>query len=112
MKRSGFVAASVLAIGLASPLAPTAAAQDFGNLVEHGPCSDRFRLPWEQASPTTDVVLSPFGTAEMFCASWHGVTQVYQLDPWGKKHRITMASANLGSINPPLGFYVWDPATF
>jgi len=48
----------------------------------------------------------------MYCASWHGVTEVYQLDPWGNKHRINMATVHLGSIDPPLGFYVWDPATF
>lgn len=112
MKVSRLVAAGALAVALGGILAPAASAQDFGNSVEYGPCSDRFRLPWEQASLTTNVVLSPFGTADMFCASWHGVTQTYQLDPWGKKHHITMASANLGSINPPLGFYVWDPATF
>ena len=93
-------------------LTPTASAQDFGSFGQYKPCSERFRLPWEPTSPTTNVVVSPFGTAEMYCTSWHGITEIYQLDPWGNKHRINMATAHLGSIDPTLGFYMWDPATF
>jgi len=107
MKRSMFVTAGVLAIGLGTVLAPTAAADDYGNTVEYRACSDQFRLPWEPAAPTKSVVVSPFGTADMHCASWHGVTQVYQVDPWGNKHRI-----NPAKFVVPLPFFVWDPATF
>lgn len=107
MKHSTVVAAGVLAFGLGAVVAPTATAQDFGNTVEYSQCSDRFRLPWQPATPTTNVVLSPFGTADMHCASWHGVTQAYQVDPWGNKHRI-----NPAKFVVPLPFYVWDPATF
>ncbi len=114
MKMSRLVGgAGVLAVALGGVLAPTASAQDLGNNVgQYQPCSNVYRLPWEPASLTTNVVLSPFGTAGIYCASWHGVTDSYQVDPWGNKHRITMASVNLGSIDPPLGFYVWDPVTF
>ncbi|MFC9786721.1 hypothetical protein [Rhodococcus sp. NPDC127528] len=112
MKVARIAAAGALAVALGGILTPTVSAQDFGNFGQYGPCSERFRLPWEPSSRTTNVVVSPFGKAEMFCASWHGMTEIYQLDPWGKKHRIDMATVNLGSINPPLGFYVWDPATF
>lgn len=112
MKVARIAAAGALAVALGCVLTPPAGAQDFGDFGQYGPCSERFRLPWEPASATANVVVSPFGTAEMYCASWHGVTAIYQLDPWGNKHRITMATVDLGSINPPLGFYVWDPATF
>lgn len=107
MRYSGFVAASVLAVGLGGALAQPAAAQDFGSFGQYRPCSNQFRLPWEPASRTTNVVLSPFGTANMHCASWHGVTEIYQVDPWGNKHRI-----NRAQVVVPLPFFVWDPATF
>ncbi|WP_430331066.1 hypothetical protein [Rhodococcus sp. ACT016] len=113
MKRSKLVVSGLLAIGIGVMLAPTASAQDLGsNFGPYQPCSNMYRLPWEPASLTTNVVLSPFGTTDIYCASNHGFTDTYQVDPRGNKHHITMASVNLGSINPPLGFYVWDPATF
>lgn len=107
------LAAGALTVAIGGILAPAASAQDLGNAFgQYQPCSNMYRLPWEPASRTTDVVLSPFGTANIYCASWHGVRSTYQLDPRGKRHHINMASVNLGSINPPLGFYVWDPAVF
>jgi len=109
MKRSRFIVAGLLAIGLGVMAVPTASA---AGMAEYRPCSDQFRLPWELGSPSPYVVLSPFGTADMYCASWHGFTDIYQLDQGGKKHWINKASVNLGSIDLPLGFYVWDPTAF
>ncbi|WP_127948043.1 hypothetical protein [Rhodococcus spongiicola] len=140
MKRSRFVVAAVLlTVGMGIISAPTAAAEDTGTGgLEWQPCSDRFRLPWEPATLTTDPVLSPFGTADIYCKSWHGVTAVYQLDPSGNRHELVRSLgafegagslvdlvgtegafdlySPMGSImlplTLPLPFYVWDPATY
>ncbi|NLE81690.1 MAG: hypothetical protein GX610_19330 [Rhodococcus sp.] len=51
-----------------------------------------------------NVLLSPFDTAEMHCASWHGIAHISTSSMWGKKHSINMATVSLGSINQPLEF--------
>ncbi|RVW02664.1 hypothetical protein [Rhodococcus xishaensis] len=123
MKRSGFVVAGVLlAVGLGGVATPTATALGSNTSSEERPYSDEFRLPWEPATPTTTPVLSPFGTADIYCWYAGGFTGVYQLDPWGNKHRLASGMGYLGSAAAsvssvpllallPLPFYVWDLTT-
>ncbi|RVW06146.1 hypothetical protein [Rhodococcus spongiicola] len=136
MKRLGFVVAGVLlAVGMGTISAPTATAEELGfGMSTYEPCSDRFRLPWEpvpQWAPPApwdpalykpNVVLSPFGTADIYCAAWKGFSSAYQVDPWGNRHTLDNQLGQMGSAasvsNVPfltwatLPFYVWDPETF
>lgn len=111
MNRTMLAAAGAVAVVVGTLLAPSAAAQDIG--LREYPCSDQFRVPWalDAWNGTKKVAFSPFGTDNIHCVSFHGMTAVYQLDPQGRKH----------ALNPPSGFlssvvasqlYFWDPATY
>lgn len=107
MKFNVLLGAGVLAMGASVLLAPTAAAQDAG--FSDYPCSEEFAVPWsvDAWTGTHEVVISPYGTADIRCASFHGQTSVYQTDPQGRKH----------ALNNPLGvfvpnLYLFDPAAY
>lgn len=103
------VAAAGLAAALAGTLfAPTAAATGFGEYVR----CESFRAPWDPQAWIRDgagdkVVISPFGAAEVYCTSWHGMTAAFQLDPWGHRHQLDVPW--LGPLTNRV--YVWNPAT-
>lgn len=109
MNRTMLVAAGALAVGIGTVLAPGAAAQDIG--LRDYPCSDQFRVPWvlDAWNGTNKVAFSPFGTDNIHCVSFHGMTVAYQLDPEGKKHALNPPSGLIGAFAGQL--YFWDPAT-
>ncbi|WP_156042350.1 hypothetical protein [Rhodococcus sp. UNC363MFTsu5.1] len=103
-------AAGIVAIGLGTVLAPTAAA--VGGPGEYSRC-ESFRAPWDPQAWIRDgasdkIVLSPFGAGEVYCTSWHGMTGGYQVDPWGNKHWLD--TPWLGPLTNKI--YVWNPETF
>ncbi|MFG1782568.1 hypothetical protein ACGFIU_09015 [Rhodococcus oryzae] len=111
MNRTMLVAACALAVGLGTVLAPNAAAQDIG--LREYPCSDQFRVPWalDAWNGINKVAFSPFGSDNIHCVSFHGMTAIYQLDPQGRKHALNPPSAfSIGAFARQL--YFWDSATY
>ncbi|OZC56384.1 hypothetical protein CH289_05765 [Rhodococcus sp. RS1C4] len=94
--------AGALTVGLGVFFAPTASAQDAG--FSDYPCSDQFAVPWSLDAWTGErsAVISPYGTADIRCSSFHGQTSAYQLDPQGRKHLLNPFSI----LGPTL--YIWD----
>lgn len=100
-----FLGAGALAVGLGALLAPTASARDAG--FSDYPCSEQFAVPWSVDAWTGErnVVISPYGTADIRCASFHGQTSAYQLDPQGRRHLLN----SFGMLAPNV--YIWDFTT-
>ncbi|EME20463.1 hypothetical protein [Rhodococcus triatomae] len=116
MKMRLTVAASavLVAVGVGVLVAPTATASDFGEFTR---CDEWFRAPWDPRGWVDDdsrIVISPFGAANVYCASWHGWSAAYQLDPWGNKHTLhaSYGFGSSGGTTYDAKFFVWDPAVF
>ncbi|MGV9748376.1 hypothetical protein ACWDTG_26275 [Rhodococcus zopfii] len=110
MKVKMLVAGGALTLAVSAVCAPTAAAQTAG--YTEGPCGDEFRVPWSVDAWTGahKIVFSPFGTADIYCVSFHGQTSTYQVDTQGRKHLLNPSSGLVGALAPNL--YFWDPASY
>lgn len=109
MRRSVIAAGGALALGLGIVCAPAAAAQTAG--YSETECSEQFRVPWaaDAWNGTNKVAVSPFGTADIYCVSFHGQTDVYQLDDQGRKHDLGPLPV-IGLLAPNV--YFWNPVPF
>lgn len=94
----------IVAIGLGLMIAPTANAQA---VPDFQPCSDQFLNITDPGALTSDksVVISPFGTANIWCRGWHGFFDAYQVDPNGHEHGLL----HLDYMYPLSRFYFYNP---
>ena len=111
MKRLLLFAGALLAGGVvAAPVADAAPVpQPCGEYF--CPCDERFTTPLEADAWTTGkpVVISPHGTARIFCHDEPAVFDAYQLDPDGTEHQLyslqALSSSGQGKV------YVWNSYT-
>jgi hypothetical protein len=103
MKR--LLTVSALTLGLGIALAPTASAQEYVPEAPFVSYSQYFVTPVQAEAWTGSqlVTVSPFGADNIYCASWHGMRDCYQLDAEQRQHDLVQVSA----ISPRL--YVYNP---
>ncbi|WP_128970238.1 hypothetical protein [Rhodococcus opacus] len=93
-------AATVLAVGAGVVLAPTAFAQDHVPAPGFSPYSEHFVTPLEPDAwrpSSTFTIASPFGTNDIYCASYKS-TMCYQLDPAGNRHDLIELNAYIPKL--------------
>lgn len=100
-------AATALALGAGVALAPTTVAQGHVPAPGFQPASQSFVTPldpnaWRPAPKW--IVVSPYGTNDIYCASGGGWTDCYQLDPAGDRHNLV----SINAYTPRL--WVFNPA--